>query len=91
MIYEAMAHSMPIVTTPVGSIPALMKDGVNCLFVQPGDADGLVNRIQLLIGNVEMRKRIGSAGADTFSQFLGQFRGKSHADQIVEMVRESEQ
>jgi glycosyltransferase involved in cell wall biosynthesis len=44
VLLEAMACGTPVVTCPVGGIPAVARDGRNALFVRPGDIDGLARR-----------------------------------------------
>ena len=42
-LLEAMAGGLPIVTTPVGAAPDLLRDGESALFVGAGDAFALQN------------------------------------------------
>ena len=44
-ILEAASYGMPIVSTDVGDISSVVKDGVNGALITPGDIDGLVNGI----------------------------------------------
>lgn len=38
-ILEALAYGMPIISTPVGGIPEVVKDGVNGILVEPGNKE----------------------------------------------------
>lgn len=38
-LLEAMAHGLPSITTPVGGIPDVFRDGVDGTMVKPGDID----------------------------------------------------
>jgi len=58
---EAMAASLPIVTTRVGAIPEMVQDGVTGLLVAPGDPDGLHDALERLLGSPEERVRMGAA------------------------------
>ena len=53
-IWEAMAHSLPVVATRVGSIPAYVEGAAE--LVQPKDVSGLANSISLSIHDSNRRK-----------------------------------
>ena len=48
-ILEAMSYKMAVISTPVGGIPEVVKNGVNGYLVPPGDLDELFNVIADLI------------------------------------------
>ena len=48
-VLDAMAYGIPIVTTPVGGIPELIKDGVNGFIFEPYDIEALSIKLSLLI------------------------------------------
>ncbi|GIE86483.1 glycosyltransferase family 4 protein [Actinoplanes regularis] len=62
-IIEAMASGRPVVSTRVGSIPALVADGVSGSLVEAGDIDDLAAKIQVLLSDDELAARFGAAGA----------------------------
>lgn len=59
---EAGTCRKPVVATRVGGIPEVVEDGVNGYLVEPGDVDGLAERVGLLIANPALRARFGAAG-----------------------------
>jgi glycosyltransferase involved in cell wall biosynthesis len=59
---EAMQFSLPIVTTNVGGIPEMVKDGETGFLVPPQDVEVLAEKLQLLILNPDMRRKMGEAG-----------------------------
>jgi glycosyltransferase involved in cell wall biosynthesis len=61
-VLEAMAAGMPVVTTPVGGIPEAVTDGVEGFLIQPGDIDALRERLQRLLSDSELARRMGEAG-----------------------------
>jgi glycosyltransferase involved in cell wall biosynthesis len=67
-LVEAMAHACPIVTTSVGGIPELIEDGVNGLLCQPRDADALAERIDRLLADADLRRRLGAAARRTYER-----------------------
>jgi glycosyltransferase involved in cell wall biosynthesis len=53
-IWEAMAHSLPVVATRVGSIPDYIAGAAE--LVQPGDAGALANGIRNMLHDPQQRK-----------------------------------
>lgn len=66
VILEAMAASLPIISTRVACIPETIRDGVEGFLVEPGDIDGLAEKIQLLIREGKLRSRMGQAARQRF-------------------------
>ncbi len=60
VLIEAMACSLPIITTPVFGIPEIVCNDVNALFYAPGDVRGLADRIKLLATDNAFRNRLGA-------------------------------
>jgi glycosyltransferase involved in cell wall biosynthesis len=63
-VLEAMAAGLPVVTTPVGGIPEVVKDGVNGLIVSPGDVKALGASILRLLEDAELRERMSGANVE---------------------------
>jgi colanic acid/amylovoran biosynthesis glycosyltransferase len=59
---EAMAHSVPVVTTQVMGIPELVENGRSGLLVSPGRVDLLVDQLARLAQDSELRDQLGAAG-----------------------------
>jgi len=59
---EAMAHGKPVVASRVGGLLDLVVDGETGLVVEPGDVEGLRNALARLLGDRELRRRLGEAG-----------------------------
>lgn len=57
-IWEAMANSLPVVTTRVGSIPHYLRDGEDALVIEPGDADALAGALRTVLTDGELRRRL---------------------------------
>lgn len=58
-ILEAMSYSLPVITTPVGGIPEVVKDGENGLLFTPGDKDALYKAIDKLAINKGLQEDMG--------------------------------
>jgi len=83
VLYEAMTYALPIVTTLVGGIPSLMRDGVNCLAVLPRDPVDLARGLRWALDNLELRRRISLGALDTIRAVHRQNR-ESHARLVHE-------
>jgi glycosyltransferase involved in cell wall biosynthesis len=62
-LLEAMAAGVPVVATPVGSIPQVVESGVTGLLVPPGDADALADALRRLQVDPLLAARLGDEGA----------------------------
>lgn len=58
---EAMAHGKPVVACATGGLVNLVRHDETGLLVEPGDVDGLRAAIDLLLGDPELRRRLGTA------------------------------
>ena len=61
-ILEAMAYSLPVVSTFVGGIPELVIHGESGFLIRPGDIDSLYHFLVLLIKNKNLRETFGKNG-----------------------------
>ena len=64
VIKEAFFLSIPIVANNVGGIPELIENNVNGLLVPSENSEELLNKINELLTNKEMSKRLSNAGYD---------------------------
>ena len=60
-VLEAMAAGLPIVTTNAGGMPEAVRDGVEGFVVPVRDIEALAGRIQQLVNDAELRRRMGRA------------------------------
>jgi glycosyltransferase involved in cell wall biosynthesis len=59
---EAMAYARPVVASAVGGLLDLVVDGETGVLVPPRDVPALRDALELLLGDAELRKRLGDAG-----------------------------
>jgi glycosyltransferase involved in cell wall biosynthesis len=62
VLMEAMAMTLPVVTTRIAGIPELVADEVGGLLVAPGDAGALADALARLAGDPALRRALGDAG-----------------------------
>lgn len=62
---EAMAWGLPVIVTPVGGIPEVINDQENGLLVAPGNQQDLINAMEKIIVNENLRIKLGLAGRQT--------------------------
>jgi hypothetical protein len=58
-ILEAMSYQMPILATPVGGIPEVVKNGINGFLDEPGNHEGLYQHIHFLLSHPSLIKKMG--------------------------------
>lgn len=66
-VLDAWAYGLPVITTPVGGIPDVAKDGENMLLFNPGDIDALSCCLERLVCDENLRNKIAKASL-SFSQ-----------------------
>lgn len=81
VLLEAMASRLAIVTTPVGGIPSILTDGLDCLMVQPGDVKGISAAICRLLRDDEECERLAAQG-------LSEVTGKYDVEVIAGKLRQ---
>jgi glycosyltransferase involved in cell wall biosynthesis len=64
VVLEAMASGKPVVATSVGGTPEAVVDGKTGLLVPPRNPEALATAILRLLGNSELRTRMGHAGRE---------------------------
>ena len=60
-LMEATSVGLPIVTTAVGEVPNFLTDGVDALVVAPGRPDLLAAALRRVVGDPDLRRRLGAA------------------------------
>jgi glycosyltransferase involved in cell wall biosynthesis len=84
---EAMATGTPLVATTGGAIPEVAgPDGETCLAVPTGDAGALAAALNRLLGDPDLRARLGHAGRE---RVLRRFTWAKAAEGTVAHYREA--
>jgi colanic acid/amylovoran biosynthesis glycosyltransferase len=62
VLMEAMALQLPVVATRIMGIPELVEDGRTGLLVSPGRVDELVQALERVLTDADLRSRLGRQG-----------------------------
>jgi len=68
VVMEASASGLPVVATAVGGVPKIVSDGETGMLVKPKDVNGLVTKIETIINNPALGKKMGEAGRRRMKQ-----------------------
>ena len=60
-VLDAFAYGLPVITTPVGGIPDVAKDGDNMLLFNSGDIKALAKQLDLLMNDKALRDKLSKA------------------------------
>ena len=60
-ILEALAAGLPVIATPVGGIPEVVRDTYNGFLIPSGDIEALAGAIEKLVSDAEFTQRYGPA------------------------------
>lgn len=82
-VVEAMASGLPVVTTPVGALGEIVRDGIEGLVVPPGDEAALAQAIKRLIGDPLLRAQLGEQAR---RRALTEFDSDKNLAKILDLV-----
>jgi len=68
-IIEAFASGRAVVSTDVGGVPDLVRDGVDGILVPPRDAERLAAALTRVCGDTALRERMGAAAREHAAGF----------------------
>jgi glycosyltransferase involved in cell wall biosynthesis len=76
---EAMSHGVPVVAFRVGGIPEWLMDGQTGFLVEPRDVAGLARRIDQLLHDPALARRLGGRGRQVVEE---RFTLRRHVDAL---------
>ena len=65
---EAMAVGRPVIASRIGGLPYTVSDGATGLLFEPGNAQDLAAKIEILLDDPQLRQRMGAAGRRRFEE-----------------------
>jgi glycosyltransferase involved in cell wall biosynthesis len=63
-ILEAMSYGVPVLSTRVGGIPELVREGLDGFLVEAGKVDDLADRMARLAADAALRSAMGASGRE---------------------------
>lgn len=88
-LYEAMIFGTPIITTFVGGIPSLMKDGINCIRIEKGSIQSIVDKLRYAMDNYSDMGHLTSSAASTVRTIVDCKR-LSHGEHLNQILSQYE-
>jgi glycosyltransferase involved in cell wall biosynthesis len=65
---EAMAAGRPVIASRLGGLPYTVAEGSTGLLCEPGDAEDLARKMEVLLDDPDLRARMGLAGRRRFEE-----------------------
>jgi glycosyltransferase involved in cell wall biosynthesis len=85
VLAEAAASSMALVSTNVGAIREIVRDGETGVLIEPGNVDALEGALSQLVSDPTLRTRLGQAAHDLAHQ---KHDARANAARIVALMVE---
>ena len=86
---EAAACGVPLVTTRVGNMPELVRDGDNGLFFD-GTAEGFANKLALLRDTPSLRSRMAARMIETIREWDWSVQAENYAHMFTSLLMAAE-
>jgi glycosyltransferase involved in cell wall biosynthesis len=88
VLYEAMIFGVPILTTFVGGISAIMRDHYNCYRLEPNNAEWLSYQIMAFISDYQKRSFVAKNATHTITEYLSSKKDKPSVQLLKSITNE---
>ena len=89
-IAEALALGLPVISTKVGGVPFMVRDGESGYLVSVGDIQGLAENILLLLRNDKQWAKLSRWARKAGKRFSGRVVAKRTLDAYKEILRQQD-
>jgi glycosyltransferase involved in cell wall biosynthesis len=86
VLSEAGAAGLPLVSTCLAAIPEIVRDGETGFLVPPGEAGPLVNVLQRLVEEPDLRLRQGQSASKLVSEF---YDARRNTGRLIEILKQA--
>jgi glycosyltransferase involved in cell wall biosynthesis len=86
---EAMSYGLPVISTSVGGVPDVIKDGVNGILVSSNDVEGLSNAMIELINNNDIYNTISKNNKELIKRYDIKNTAKSYYNCYMDSLRKN--
>jgi glycosyltransferase involved in cell wall biosynthesis len=90
VLLEAAASGLPIVAVRATCIPEIVHDGVNGFLSEPGDVEGLGQRITVLLDDERKAAQMGGASLALAQEHDNRFTIEAHENLYDELIEQSQ-
>lgn len=83
VLLEAMSSGKPIIGANIGGIPEVIEDGKNGFLFKKEDPDDLASKLDILLANPELAKRMGERGRELIKE---RFSSEKYCELFKNMI-----
>jgi glycosyltransferase involved in cell wall biosynthesis len=87
VLLHAIAEGLPVISTFEGAIPEIIEDGITGFLVKKGDSAALGDRLCQLLGDTQLRQRMGRAAR---VKYLNEFTPQRFAERLEKLFQQVE-
>ncbi len=90
VLIEAMQFSLPVISTFEGGIPDIVEDGKTSFLVPQKNTEALADKLEVLITNPQLRKKMGEAGRLKYEKEFTLDRFENRLNDILTQIVSNE-
>lgn len=89
VIWEAMANSLPVIATKVGSIPYYLENEKSALLIEPNSKDEIKNALKKIFTQVDLRKQLIRNGREIVKDNTLEEFGRKMTNALIDFGKKS--